>query len=32
MRSTTKIGKGEMGQILGDGRKCKNDTNFQGRR
>ena len=32
MRSTTKNDKNEMGQILGDGRKWKNGTNFGGRR
>ena len=32
MRSTTKNGKSEMGQILGDGRKWKTGTNFRGRR
>ena len=32
MESTTKNGKNEMRQILGDGRKWKNETNYGGRR
>ena len=32
MGSTTKNGKSEMRQILGDGRKWKTGTNFRGRR
>ena len=32
MRSTTKNGKSEMGQIMWDGPKWKTETNYPGRR